>query len=106
MSWCNVVRRRTKNQVRAAHRRADVVRHRGKLGGAAALEILDDYRIADRLLRSDRRLIAPPQPYRMAGKCEVARRPERAVAAAEHRDLHRPSPRLGAIAFVCLLPVE
>jgi len=105
MSWCAVAG--TGQRIKSAPRTAAPMSFvNGKLGGAAALEILDDYRIAARLLRSDRRLIAPPQPYRMAGKCEVARSRERAVAAAEHRDLHRPSPRLGAIAFVCLLPVE
>jgi hypothetical protein len=40
-------------------------------------------------MRGDRLLVAPPQPHLVAGQREIARRRERAVAAAEHCDAHQ-----------------
>ena len=55
-------------------------------------KILHDDRAAGRVVRRDRRGIAPPQPHVVAGERHVARRRERAVAAAEDRDAHQRIP--------------
>src|SRR6476660_2495797 len=54
----------------------------------AAAEVLQDDGAADRLMHLDRCTVAPPEPHLLAGKREIARRRERAVAAAKHRDFH------------------
>ena len=78
----------TEDQFGITDRLGNIGRDQRKLHVMAAFRILDDYARTRRTMRGHRTSIAPPQPHVMALQRKIARRRKRAIAAAEHRDLH------------------
>ena len=99
-------RGRAQDQFGAADGFGDIGRHQRELHVVAAVGILDDDARARGAMRGHRGGIAPPQPHLMALQRKIARRRERAVAAAEHRDLHIVFPPAISLQFrkCCTLP--
>src|SRR5258706_210860 len=73
----------------SAHALGDVVRHDRGFRFVTPLEILYQDRAAGGAMRRDRLRVTPPETDLVAGEREIARRRERSVAAAEHRDAHQ-----------------
>ena len=78
----------TEDQFGIADSLGDIGRDQRKLRVMVAFGVFDDDARARGAMRGDRRGIAPPQPHVMALQRKIARRRERAIASAEHRDAH------------------
>ena len=81
--------RRAEDQFGIAHGLGDVGRDQRRLRLVPPAKILHRDGAARRVVRLDGLGVAPPQPHVVAGERHVARRRERAVAAAEDRDAHQ-----------------
>src|SRR5450432_2177022 len=85
-------RGRAQHQLDAANSFGDVRGDQCQLHIVPAVGVLENDAGARRAMLVYQRRIAPPQPDLVALQREIARGRERAVAAAEHRDLQMASP--------------
>ena len=89
MSCCAVAGAGQRMSSASAHGVGDVVGDRAtSFASCRPRKSLTDDRAAGRVVRFDRRPVAPPQAHLVARERQVARRRERAVAAAEDGDFH------------------
>ncbi len=95
---------RAEDQFGVAHRRGDVVRHQRQLRLVPPAKILHRDDAAGRVVCLHGFDVAPPQPHVVTGKRHVARRRERAIAAAEHCDAHQLRP-VSRSTKCCTLPI-
>ena len=91
------------NQVCTADRCRNVIRQQGGLCFMPPTKILHDDRAAGCLVGLDGRAVAAPEAHVMPGKRKIARRRERAVPAAKHRDAHQRS--ISRSRKCCTLPM-
>src|SRR6266849_3326062 len=95
-------RGRAQDQLSIADGFGDVGSHQRQLRVVLAVGVLEDNARACRAMLRYLNCIAPPQADLMALKRKIARGCERAIAAAEHRDLQEASPCAGAGSSSCL----
>src|SRR3954469_8179729 len=105
---CNIMLRerrcRAKNQFGAANGLGDIGRHKLEFDVMPTSRVLDQDARSGGTVRGDRACIAAPKSDLMALQGKVAGGRERAVAAAEDRDLQRRSPKISFSLKCCTLP--